>query len=192
MSVAILSLHPDHLVDLRRSGLSDETVATLNIYSARPGDIPKLVGWNPPDALSILVFPYPGEDGFCRVKAFPPFKDKDGHTVKYLQKPGSGVHLYIPPQAGKILTDPTIPLAWTEGEKKAAKACQEGIPCIGLGGLWNWIEDGKPAPNLGTIAHVEREEIIYADSDVWSRSDLLRAVYAFGKEQEALGASSSL
>ncbi len=180
-------LHPDHLTDLQRSGLSDQTIITLNIHSQRPQDIPRLVGWDPPQVTSALVFPYPGEGGFCRVKVFPPYKDKDGHTVKYLQPPTSGVHLYIPSRAASVLGDPSKPLGWTEGEKKAAKACQEGIPCIGLGGLWNWLEDGKPIAKLDEIAHVDREEILYADSDVWTRPDLQKAIYALGKDLESRG-----
>ena len=84
-----VALHPDHLADLRQSGLNDETIAALGIHSARPQDIPKLVGWDPPNVTSALVFPY--DAGFCRVKVFPPYKDKDGRAVKYLQRPDSGV-----------------------------------------------------------------------------------------------------
>ncbi len=181
-----VALHPGHLADLRQSGLNDDTISALGIHSARPQDISRLVGWNPPNVTSALIFPY--QDGFHRVKVFPPYKDKDGHTVKYLQRPASGVHLYIPPLASRVLGDPSKPLAWTEGEKKAAKVCQEGIPCIGLGGLWNWLEDGKPIAKLDTIAHVEREEVIYADSDIWVRPDLLQPVYAFARELEGRGA----
>ncbi len=180
--------HPEHLEDLERSGLSEAVIRDLGIYSARPHDIPKLIGWNPQEVRSALVFPYPGEDGFCRVKVFPPFVDQNGHTVKYLQRPGSGSRLYIPPLAKSALGDPYKSLHWTEGEKKAAKACQEGIPCVGLGGLWNWLEDGDPVTKLDEIAHAGREEIIYPDSDVWVRPDLMRSVYAFGKELEARGA----
>ncbi len=31
----------------------------------------------------------------------------------------------------------------TEGEKKALKAVQEGIFCIGVGGWWNWKNKGS-------------------------------------------------
>ena len=185
------TLHPEHLADLRKSGLTDETFRELDIQSVRPQDIPRLLGWDPANVTSALNFPYPRED-FSRLKVFPSFKDKDGHTVKYLQRSGSGVHLYIPPRAEKVLKDPTVPLGYTEGEKKAAEACQEGIPCIGLGGLWSWLEDGKPITKLDEVAHAEREEVIYPDSDVWTRPDLLRAVYAFGKELESRGANPNV
>lgn len=187
-AAATVNLHPEHRADCRRSGLSDETIDALGIHSARPGDIARLVGFDPPNVTSVLVFPYPGEDGFSRVKVFPPCTDRNGHTVKYLQRPKSGVRLYVPPLAAKVLEDPTIPLSWTEGEKKAAKANQEDVPCVGLGGLWNWIEDGHPIAKLNEIAHADREEIIFPDSDVWSRLDLLKAVYALGKDLEGRGA----
>ncbi len=186
-------LHPNHLADLRRSGLTDETIRALGLFSASPQDIPRfLSGWTLPDLQSALIFPYPGEDGFYRVKLFPPVKGRDGHTIRYYQPPGSGVKPYIPRAAAPVLSDPTVPLAWTEGEKKAARACQEGLPCLGLGGLWNWIEDGQPIAGLDAMAHVERPETLYPDSDVWSRPELLRAVYAFGKELEARGAKVSV
>ena len=180
--------HPAHLADLARSGLTQETIEALGIHTVRPGDIPRLVGWDPPGVTSALAFPYPGEDGFARVKVFPPFTGKDGHTGKYLQRPGTGVHLYITPSAGAVLADPTAPLTFTEGEKKAAALHQAGIPAVGLGGLWSWLDDGLPIPALDKIAWAEREVPLDFDSDVWSRPDLLRAVYALGREIEDRGA----
>lgn len=187
--MASRSLDATHLADLRKSGLSDETIEKLGIYTARPGDISKLIGWNPVGVTSALVFPYPGEDKFYRVKVFPAYTNGTGHPVKYLQRKRSGLHLYIPPLAQKVLVDPSIPFAWTEGEKKAGRLCQEGKPGAALGGLWNWIEDNLPIDGLDDIAHAEREETIYPDSDVWARPDLLKAVYAFGRELEARGAN---
>ena len=123
-----MALHPEHLADLRRSGLTDETISALEIHSARPGDIPRLAGWNPKEVTSVLVFPYPGEAGFCRIKVFPAFVDKNGRKVKYLQRSGTGVRLYVPPFAARHLTNPYEPLAWTEGEKKPQGPARRGLP----------------------------------------------------------------
>jgi hypothetical protein len=82
-----------------------------------------------------------------------------------------------------------VTLYFTEGEKKAAKACQEGFPCIGLGGLWNWVQDGKPIEDLDLIACEERHIVLVSDSDVWrGRDDLLQPVYGLGAELEQRGA----
>src|SRR5207253_6981439 len=37
---------------------------------------------------------------------------------------------YLPPETRRVLSDPGVPLLITEGEKKAAKADQEGFQCV--------------------------------------------------------------
>lgn len=156
-------LHPDHLKDLRKSGLSDETIREAKIYSVPPGNINKIFGFNNPKIKSLLAFPYQGCDGFERYKIFPPQENK-----KYHQPGGSQNHLYIPETLNSILPDPSIPLYITEGEKKTLKACQDGLPSIAEGGLWNW-SDGSEDKNLisdfNKIAWQGREVNIIPDND---------------------------
>jgi len=189
----ILQLHPDHLNDLHKSGLSDEMINIMGVYSLRPADIPKMLGWNPEKVESVLVLPYPSLD-FKRFKVFPAYEDAKGHNVKYLQRKDSGVHLYILPSVQAVLPNPSCPLHFTEGEKKAAKAAQEGLMCIGLGGLWNWVEKetGEGIEELDSIGWPDRKCIIIPDSDIWTRIDLQRAVYALGKDLERRGAKVSV
>lgn len=181
-------IHPEHLADLAKSGLSEVTIHEAGLSTVRPCDVSQLLKWNPVKVESALAFPYPG-NGFTRLKVFPPYHDDRGHRVKYLQPRKSPPHLYIPASAAKILKDPTIALAITEGEKKALKACQEGIPCLGVGGLWNWIQEGQAIPDLDAIAWANRTISIFPDSDIWGRPDLVKAVYALGKELEGRGAA---
>ena len=140
------SLHPLHLKDLCKSGLTDETIQAAKIYSVPPHDISKKLGGRFPKVESLLAFPYPGANGYERYKLFPP-QVTDKGTVKYYQKAGSPSRLYFPPGIGSFLRDASSPIFFTEGEKKALKAIQECIPCIGLAGLWNW-SDGTPDKNL--------------------------------------------
>jgi hypothetical protein len=182
------NFHPDHSADLEKSGLSDATTFELGIHTIPPRWIKKHLGFDNSLIESVLCFPYPGIEGFCRDKLFPPLRSEDGHTTRYLQRKDSGVHLYIPPLARVALTDPSVTLYFTEGEKKAAKACQESFPCIGLGGLWNWVQDGKPIEDLNLVVWRERHVVLIPDSDVWGRQDLLHAVYALGVELEKRGA----
>jgi len=185
-------LDPNHLADLQKSGLSDETIEMMGAYSVRPADIPKEIGWNPEKVQSVLAFPYPGLN-FTRFKVFPTYEDTKGHKVKYLQRKNTGVHLYILPSVQAVLSNSSMPLYFTEGEKKAAKAVQEGLPCIGLGGLWNWIEKGTgdTIDEIDSIALVNREIGIIPDSDTWGRPDLQKAIYALAKELEQRGAKVS-
>jgi len=165
-----LSLHPDHLTDLRKSGLSDETIRQANIYSVPPRDINKKLGPGFPHTEkinSLMTFPYPGADGFERYKLFPSLEDR-----KYHQKAESENHLYIPPTVGAILKDPSITLYFTEGEKKSLKATQEGIFCIGLGGLWNFKKKGEDGliPDFNLIQFQGRACFLIPDND-WEQPD---------------------
>lgn len=171
--------HPDHWFDLKASGLSDETIQQAGIRSIPPVDINRIL----PSALadkvtSLLALPYPG-NGFVRFKLFPPVKDKDRHSIRYFQHKNSRVHLYIPPSVEKILKDPSVPLTITEGEKKSLKATQEGIPTIGLGGVWNFKEGGNDGliPDFDRIALNGRIVEITPDSDLSKNESIRLATY---------------
>lgn len=202
MSPDSLNLHPEALEDLRRSGLSDATIAEAGLYTPAPGDLPRLLSARLVDQVRhVLVFPYDGagpggawrrNDDFVRCKLFPPVSDGQGHTIRYYQRGGTPPRLYIPVRARAALADPTIALLVAEGEKKALKANQEGLACVAVGGLWNWQTAGRPITDLDRIDWYEREAVIVPDSDVWTRPDLLQPVFALGKELEGRGARVSV
>lgn len=182
------SLHPDHLADLEHSGLSAATITAAAIRSLTPAERPRYLNRTVAAKVqSAYLLPYPGTD-FYRVKLFPPVPNGDGHPRRYDQPAGAPPRLYVPPGTAAVLADPTVPLRWTEGEKKALCADQAGLPCVALGGLWNWLRDGEPIADLDRVDHVGRTEILIPDSDVWTRPDLLQAVYALGKALAARGA----
>jgi len=197
-----LALHEEAVEDLRKSGLSDATIAAAGLYTPPPGDLPRLLSARLVDKVRhVLVFPYDGAahgvpmrrpDEFVRCKLFPPVGDGQGHTIRYYQRAGTPPRLYIPPPAHAALADATVPLLITEGEKKALKANQEGLAAIAVGGLWNWQAHGRPIADLDRIDWVEREAVIVPDSDVWTRPDLVQPVYALGKELEGRGAKVSV
>jgi hypothetical protein len=193
-----VTLHEEAIADLRKSGLSDATIAAAGLYTPPPGDLPRLLSPRLVDKVRhVLVFPYDGAsngipmrrpDEFIRCKLFPPVSDGQGHTIRYYQRTGTPPRLYIPPPARAGLADPSISLLITEGEKKALKANQEGLATVAVGGLWNWQVSGRAIADLDQIDWVERETVIVPDSDVWTRPDLVQPVFALGKELEARGA----
>jgi hypothetical protein len=163
------AFHPDHLADLRKSGLSDETIEQAGLYSVRPNDIKKVTGIVKVE--SMLAIPYTPE--FTRYKVFPTTLKVQGKKHRYTQPKGTGVHVYVPPAARATLQDTANPLGLVEGEKKALKACQEGVMCLAIGGLWNWLDAGRLTPELKDIPWKGRHVTLYPDSDVWKRPDLL-------------------
>jgi hypothetical protein len=178
------AFHPEHLADLRKSGLSDETIEHAGLYSVRPNDIHKVTGITKVE--SMLAIPYTSE--FTRYKVFPTNLKTRSGKLRYTQPTGSGVHVYVPPVVRPVLQDAMSPLGIVEGEKKALKACQEGVVCVAIGGLWNWLEGGRLTPELKEISWKGRHVTLYPDSDVWKRQDLLEAIYRLGQALEAEGA----
>jgi len=186
----MISLHPEHLKDLQRSGLSDEIITKANIHSVPPDDIQKILGKYYADRVdSLLAFPY--SNGFCRYKLFPSIKDKDGHKIKYFQPPGSGVHLYCPPGIKEEIADPSVPLSLVEGEKKSLKGYQEGIVAVGMGGVWNYKEKGSDelAPDFNNIPLNGRIVNLIPDGDYHKNKDVQKAVLLLAqklKEKNAI------
>jgi hypothetical protein len=80
-------LHPEHLADLRASGLNDNSIRAAGVYSIRPCDINLFFNARkgvPPEIASALCFPYQGGE-FARLKLFPPLG-----KMKYAQPPKTG------------------------------------------------------------------------------------------------------
>ncbi len=97
-----LKFLPHHLDDLRRSGLSDETIQALGFYSGTATEVKAILGF---DAGPALVIPYAcvgGGEPFCRVKPDKP-PVIDGKPAKYLSARGAKVRAYIPPKTCEAL-----------------------------------------------------------------------------------------
>ncbi len=131
-------LAPEHVADLKKSGLDDSAIGALGFQAVRPADIPIRA------AQSAYRIPYFGLDGkpncFHRLKLVPAVSDGKGHGMKYYQQPGSHPHLYLPPLVDwkTLARDAKAVLTITEGEKKAACACQRGLNTAAVGGVWCW------------------------------------------------------
>jgi hypothetical protein len=194
-----MSLHPDHLADLRKSGLSDDTIAAMLVYSMSPAELMHFLGNAAPGIESAMAFPYfdaaGNKNGFTRIKIFPPLKDAKGHTIKYLQKKNSSPHLYILPAVAELLGEAKIPLYIVEGEKKTAKAVEIGLAAIGIAGVWNWLQHGshQAIDEFESINLWRRQVVIVPDNDTWNdekkSENIRRAVYYLSRELKARGAS---
>lgn len=169
-------------------------------YSMAPVELTRFLGADSPNIESALAFPYFDADGnrngFTRIKIFPALTDTNGHTIKYLQKKGSTPHLYMLPAIVDKLADPKIPLYIVEGEKKTAKAVEDGLAAIGIGGVWNWIQKDvhELLTDFDAINLWRRTVIIVPDSDTWNdekkSTEIRRAVYYLGRELKNRGATT--
>jgi putative DNA primase/helicase len=189
MSRLDLHFHPNHLADLRASGLTDETIRQAGVYSLRPKDFTLFFNarTNLSSLETALCFPYQGGE-FARIKLFPfpSILDSRGKPMKYSQPSGTGARLYIPFK----LNDGPVHIC--EGEKKVLAAHQAGMNAAGIGGLWNWLTNGEPTDDLNLIDWNDRDVVMIPDSDAFQRQELLRPVYALGRELRERGATVSV
>jgi hypothetical protein len=205
---ALGPLLPQHLADLRKSGLSDETIARGGFFSVSdPTTVARILRWKGPKSIDnaaalgpCLVFTFRSVDGhplspseYARLKPDRPRIDRErGKPIKYESPIGMRNRAYLFAGVHEVLKDPSIRIAITEGEKKAAKAMQEGIPCIGLVGVWgfqrkrNRNAKGRPYGDrqlIGDLAQIPwngRRVIIVYDSDAAENEQVLRAEFALG------------
>jgi hypothetical protein len=180
---AVKALRPEHLRDLRSSGLTDDTIGAAHLYSLTdPAEIGRLLNWKAPASRfgPCLCFPYLDLDGlsngYAAVKPDRP-RVRKGKPQKYELPVGGGNRLYIPPGVGPLLADLSAPLILTEGVKKALKATQEGLPTLGLSGVWNWKQKGveRLIADLRCVAWRGRRVYVVFDSDAGSNESVALA-----------------
>jgi putative DNA primase/helicase len=186
-----------HREDLRRSGLSDETIALCGFCSeTNPATISATLGWNRVSKKTgpALVIPYRSLDGhldnFRRLKLDTPRKDSKGKPIKYEARKGEANRVYIPPRTVEILKERKIRLLVVEGEKKSAKADQDGFPCIGLPGVFGFCQKNtfKLPCEMEGIEWRGREVVIVFDSDVADKPELQQAEIRLAARLGKLGA----
>ena len=116
-----------------------------------------------------------------------------GKPQRYVQAPDSGVCAYFPSNIDwtDVLSNPTKSLNITEGELKAAKACKEGFPTIGLGGVYNWKSKKYGISFLEDLARVnwvKRIVRIIFDSDFQINPNVCKAANELAEELYQHGA----
>lgn len=169
--------------DLLKSGISTADAAHAEMFSVPSAqDIydcfspwPALViPYYDPWEQDLMQFEHEGVvKDFCRVRYYhdntAPKSFKKKKLVRYTQPNNSGIHAYFPIAEGidwvAIAEDVTIPIMITEGEKKALAGCIAGIPTIGLGGVYNFSQDGELLPIMDRIRWKNRPVYICYDSD---------------------------
>jgi hypothetical protein len=169
---------PHHLVDLRRSGLTDQTIAENGLRSiVDRREITEILGWDPGDIGPALAFRFRHPDGqfnqFQRIKPDRPRRDGG----KYEQPLHAENRAYFTLAACKAIRTPGAMVVVVEGEKKSLAVAQCGYAAIGLMGIWNWQrkrEEGTGGkkvgprlliPDLAAIDWHGRRVLILFDTD---------------------------
>lgn len=183
------------LSDLERSGLDEKDARRMRLEPCNEEQAQTVL--NTSFATDGYVIPYFQPNGklidAIRFRFLNELLGKDKKPVRYSQPKGTDPHLYYPPctRWGPILKDPNTPFTLTEGEKKAYKACKEGIPTIGLGGVWSFKckRLGKALiDDFESIQLSGRTIYLCFDSDARSNTDVQKALRELAAQLDARGA----
>jgi len=139
------------------------------------------VQWNVPGLL-LPIWTTDGRTGELYVyRPDHPRLDRRGKVVRYEFPKGAKMRLDCPPSCRDRLSDSTIPLWVTEGQKKADALASRGLCAVALLGVWNF--KGKNAFGGTTIladfdhlAFDGRDIRIVFDSDVMTKPPVRAAV----------------
>jgi len=193
------------LLKLASSGLDLDDAKKLSMSFLGPISTSKL---HPSfKALSALKIDYLGIDGkpisdwhaappFYRIRYLEAGTGFDAISVKkeirYTQEPNTAPVAYYPGNCDwtKISKNVDVPIIITEGELKAAKACKEGFPTIGLGGVYNWRSAKLGLgwlPSLELIDWKRRNIYICFDSDYQTNPMVCAALKELADELERRG-----
>lgn len=117
----------------------------------------------------------------------------DEKARRYVNEPEAGIAAYFPKTVDwrAIAENIDEPVIFTEGEFKAAKACKEGFPTIGFGGVFNFrgYRQGVPfLPELDEFNWVKRYVYICYDSDFRTNKNICLAINMLAEELESRGA----
>ena len=190
-------LHPDHLADLRRSGLTGDTIHAQRVRTVPPAMIDQLLGFEAPKVRHAYLIPFADPRGgwldHVRMKVFPSITTEHG-TIKYLQPKRSGVHVYLPLATLDAVLHTAHPLYIVEGEKKALSVAQLGRPAVGICGIEGWHEAGSHElhPDFDDIGLRGRIVNVIPDADARTNPAVKGAVRRLGEALSARGATAQL
>ena len=174
-------LRQDHKQQLIDSAITDEVIAARGWESITAEQAEKY-GFAAEQKRSGLLVPSWGPDKELKghqLRADDP-RLRDGKPVKYDTPFGQGNFLDINPLMVESVKTPGSQIFITEGAKKVDACASQGIPCIGIKGIWSWRgrNDYEATTALGDwhdIAIKNNYFFIAFDSDIRTNSKIAAA-----------------
>jgi len=169
---------------LASSGLTESDARRLGLVYL--DDVKKvLIEYSGQAAVKLDYYDITGKKTpFFRLRLLTPprsFAADAAKPLRYVQPKDTGIAAYFPRIMDwpAILSDTTQALYITEGEFKAACACKNNLPTIGLGGVYSW-RSAKAGmaflPELEDVAWESRHVFIIFDSDAQTNHNVMQAL----------------
>ena len=191
----LLQLHLNHL---KESGISTEVIKQRNYESVLGHKRLKDLGFGRQQCrIPGLLIPLWGVDGNGIVgyqyRPDNPRMNSKGKPIKYENPRGASIRLDVPPTCRESLGNPSVPIWFVEGVKKADSLASRGVCAVTLTGVWNF----KGRNSLGGttiladfdyIALKDRECHICFDSDYRDNPSVSKAAARLGEHLSRKGA----
>ncbi len=190
----------DHFAQLHeQSGIAPEVITERGYFSATSPHTLRALGFSHAQARlhPALVLPVcgpEGSNGLYTMRPDVPRLDVKGKPRKYELPPKAGVRLDCPPRCRALLSNPTVELWITEGQKKADALASHGFCAVALLGVWGF----KGRNDLGGvtlladfdyIAWNGRQVRIVFDNDVMRKAPVQAALARLIAHLERKGAA---
>jgi len=205
------SLSPEHRAMLKASAIIDDVIQERGYRTITSSRELEGLGFSAAQARQVpgLLLPLHSTDGQELPYVYRPdnprvYEDKKGRrdkegkyptkVIKYEFRKGESMKLDCPPRSQKHLSDPSVPLWITEGQKKADALASLGLCAIDLLGVWNFIgknsKGGKVVlSDWGDIALNDGRPVrLVFDSDVMRKVAVSKALDALKKFLQRKGA----
>lgn len=182
-------LSEEHLSQLHASAIRDD-IAAQRGYESLSGPVGmstlKSLEFSPPQTKTLpgLLIPLwsvtGGQHATPHYRPDVPRLDNKGKPRKYEYPPGKSLVIDCHPAGQPFVSDPTVPLWITEGEKKADALLSAGAQCvIALLGVDAWRSRDFANPDFEHVALRNREVRIAYDSDVLLKRQVSRSLMRF-------------
>ncbi len=177
-------LLPNHQALLDASAIAPEVATARGYFTATKRSELEALGFAIGQRRAPgLVLPVHDAHGRIAVYQLRPDQPRavKGKPLKYETPRGARMVLDVPPCVRERLSNPNVPLFITEGIRKADSAASQGLCCIALLGVWNWIgtnaNSGKTAlADWREIALNDRLVFLGFDSDVVTKAEVAKAL----------------
>jgi hypothetical protein len=173
--------HEDML--FKESGNSPEVVAERGVQSIRRGrELPEGFSWRQKKRAPGILFAIHRPNGERSYSFRPDEPDPEKPGRKYEQPSkyygGPGNVLDVHPSLRHLIADKSVPVIFVEGIKKAdaittaARAAGVEVLVVAISGVWNWMADKEPIPDMLDIPVEGRKATICFDSDKLHNPDV--------------------
>jgi hypothetical protein len=94
----------------------------------------------------------------------------------------------VHPRMRHLIDDTSVEITFVEGIKKADALTSQGVLAVGITGVWNWLSDGEPIPDMLEIPVDGRRVNICFDSDMLHNPNVQDAARRLAEHLASRGA----